>query len=293
MSKMVKRVLEQESAIRLVLGADRKVCHLVPTWQDIEVLQSIDQALSPLLSLTDILSGESYVTVSAVLPMVHLIENNILKEDNNDTQLTKDIKVRIITDLKRRYPSSNEVSEILNIATYLDPRFKSKCFTDLEVKNTKDVIALSMPDYLTSSTTPPQPICQPSTSDPVLPEEPPAKRKKNLGSFFKEHEKEDQQVTTSGSAANLSPEQKCRNELEQYQATPKLDFEDNPLQWWKSNSSNYPLLSTVARKYLCVCATSSPSERVFSCSGNIVTPFRTSLNPQKVDMLTFLSKNLE
>ena len=39
---------------------------------------------------------------------------------------------------------------------------------------------------------------------------------------------------------------------------------------------------------------SSPtSERVFSCSGNIVTPRQASMNPDKVDVLTFLSKNLD
>ena len=53
MSKMVTRVLEQESAIRIVLGADRKQSHLVSIWQDVDVLKSIYSALSPLLSLTN------------------------------------------------------------------------------------------------------------------------------------------------------------------------------------------------------------------------------------------------
>ena len=49
------------------------------------------------------LSGESYVTVSVVLPIVHLIENNLLKEEESDTQLTKDIKCRIKGDLNSPY----------------------------------------------------------------------------------------------------------------------------------------------------------------------------------------------
>ena len=44
MSKMVTRVLQQESAIRVVVGADRKQSHLVPTWQDVDVLKSIHSA---------------------------------------------------------------------------------------------------------------------------------------------------------------------------------------------------------------------------------------------------------
>ena len=99
MLKLVKRMLEQESAVRVVLSADRKVSHLVPSWQDMEVLQSINGALSPLSSLTDILSGETYVTVSSVIPMLQLIEASNLKEKESDTQLTKDTPMRVITDV--------------------------------------------------------------------------------------------------------------------------------------------------------------------------------------------------
>ena len=83
-AKMVSRILEQEEAIRVVLSTDRKTSHLVPTWQDIDVLQSIHQALSPLCNLTDILSGEDYVTVSAVIPLMDLINNNFLKETEEE-----------------------------------------------------------------------------------------------------------------------------------------------------------------------------------------------------------------
>ena len=38
--KMVMRVLEQEPAIRQLLSADRKTSHLVPSCQDIEVLNA-------------------------------------------------------------------------------------------------------------------------------------------------------------------------------------------------------------------------------------------------------------
>ena len=50
-----------EEAVRRVLTSDRKTAHLTPTWQDIDVLKSINSVLSQLTSLTDILSGEKYV----------------------------------------------------------------------------------------------------------------------------------------------------------------------------------------------------------------------------------------
>ncbi|KAJ8012601.1 hypothetical protein DPEC_G00044560 [Dallia pectoralis] len=61
--QMVKRVLEQKRAITEVLSKDKKTRPLVPTWQDVDVIESIDAALSPLLEFTDALSGESYVSV--------------------------------------------------------------------------------------------------------------------------------------------------------------------------------------------------------------------------------------
>ena len=41
------------------------------------------------------------------------------------------------------------------------------------------------------------------------------------------------------------------NEVEQYLAEPVIDLKiGNPFEWWKQNSSRYPILSELARKYL-------------------------------------------
>ena len=53
-----------------------------------------------------------------------------------------------------------------------------------------------------------------------------------------------------------------------------------------------PLLSQAARKYLCVTASSAPSERLFSASGNVVGPKRSSLDPQNVDKIVYLHENM-
>ena len=60
------------------------------------------------------------------------------------------------------------------------------------------------------------------------------------------------------------------------------DTESDPLAWWQSLEQNLPILSTLARKYLCICATSTASERLFSASGNVVVPKRSSLKPEMV-----------
>ena len=69
-------------------------------------------------------------------------------------------------------------------------------------------------------------------------------------------------------------------------------MDSDPLQWWKHEEKHLPVLAVLAKKYLCICGTSVPSERLFSKSGFIVDAFRSRLLPEKVNMLTFLAKNL-
>ncbi|XP_076325046.1 E3 SUMO-protein ligase ZBED1-like [Tachypleus tridentatus] len=67
----------------------------------------------------------------------------------------------------------------------------------------------------------------------------------------------------------------------------------NPLQWWSVYRSRFPSIASVARKYLSIPGTSVPSERTFSTAGLTVSKLRASLNPEHVDQLVFLNKNLK
>uniref|UniRef100_A0A9J7ZG55 Uncharacterized protein n=1 Tax=Cyprinus carpio carpio TaxID=630221 RepID=A0A9J7ZG55_CYPCA len=89
---MIARVLEQEKAIAKVLSADKKTRHLAPSWQDIDVLESVCKALNPLADFTDALSGEKYVSVSYLKPVLHLFSEEVLKPVADDSELTKTIK---------------------------------------------------------------------------------------------------------------------------------------------------------------------------------------------------------
>ena len=112
------------------------------------------------------------------------------------------------------------------------------------------------------------------------------KKKRGLGSFFKATED-----TTPGPAAPQS-DQAIAFELQSYLQAGSLDTEADPLEWWKASQSLYPRLSKLARKYLCIPATSAASGRVFSTGGNVVTCLRSSLKPDQVNRLVFLAKNL-
>ena len=53
-----------------------------------------------------------------------------------------------------------------------------------------------------------------------------------------------------------------------------------PLNWWRSNVSNYPRVSVVAKRFLSAPSTSVASERMFSGAGDIYSDSRSRLSPE-------------
>ena len=73
--------------------------------------------------MTDALSGESCVTISAVKPILNHIINE-LKEEEGDTEMMREIKEQIKVDLELRYLGDGDIEQLLELASFLDPRFK-------------------------------------------------------------------------------------------------------------------------------------------------------------------------
>lgn len=88
-----------------------------------------------------------------------------------------------------------------------------------------------------------------------------------------------------------SVELRFQHELANYKAEHNIPLESDPLEWWREQQSNYPLLSSLAKYYLCVPASSVASKRVFSTAGDLVTAQRSCLSGEQVDKLIFLKKN--
>ena len=130
---MIERVLEQQRAISQVLSSDRKSRHLIPSWQDTEILEAIHKSLHPLTEFTDALSSEKYVSVSFVKPVLHLFSSSILKVNDDDSELTNTIRKKILTYLEEKYKDP-ETQELLDMASALDPRFKLRYASENRVE---------------------------------------------------------------------------------------------------------------------------------------------------------------
>lgn len=282
--RMVDRILEQAQAIRRVQADDRRRAQPTLSWQDVEVLESVNKALKPIANFTDIMSGESYVTVSSLLPMLQLLKEDILTESADDTELTANIKSRVLTQLEAKYdlPSTQE---ILRMSTILDPRYRGERIEQDMLGEMKKKLQEEMVTLWRKS----QPVRirveEEEETEDVQPQQqaaaPPPSKKMTLGSL----------LGKGRNPAILSPEERAETEVTAYLREPVIEGEDDPLAWWRSNHTRFPLMAKVSRKYLCICATSTSSERLFSTAGNIVTPQRSLLKPEKVDMLVFLAKN--
>ncbi|XP_047674033.1 ceramide transfer protein isoform X2 [Tachysurus fulvidraco] len=175
--KMIARVLKQQNALSKVLSADRKVRHLLPSWQDLELLESVNKALSPLQDFTDALLGEHYVSISYV-------NTSVLAEEEEDIGLSKSLKSKILNYLNEKY---EVMQDLLNMPTFLYPRFRTQYISAEETQTLKDRVISELIEIHQQ-----QPVAQTSNAamdkDSLDVENPPAAKakKKTLASFFKE-----------------------------------------------------------------------------------------------------------
>ena len=271
---MIDRILEQAPAIRAVLSEDRS-SKVSFTWSDTDVLTAVNNALKPVAEFTDLLSAEKYVTSSSVLPLLEYIRDDVLSVTKEDVTLTSDIKQGISSRLDGYY-DSEAGQKLIRKCAIVDPRYKDQ-HAQAHLAETKAEILAEMVQFAPRAVHVAREDREGSGR---------GRERPSLGKML-------QKRLAGDGAAAVSPEQQAKQELDAYLREVVLDGDRDPLLFWKSEAARFPLLSVVARKYLCVCATSAASERVFSTAGLVLCPARNLLKPEKVNMLVFLAKNLE
>ena len=305
--KMMKRVLEQQAAIKRVLVDDPKTAHLLAGWwQTEEVLKDVTTALDEYENLTDALSGETHVTVSSILPLLFHVCNlsQHAEEDESVSQLQKDIYKNVADYMKPRFVKDDrQLVQFLGCSTVLDPRYKEFMVQEYNeeyvavklqiIEEAKvyldDMLRSDCSSSATSATSGSQSQISTSTTKP------------SRGGGRKLAEILQSVTASSHAQADTSMRSTIKKEFELYMPTPapslcgsSADTDtkfNNPLLWWKKQIGCFPNLAHVAKKYLCVGATSVSSERMFSKSGNILNKKRNKTSPRMANMLVFLNAN--
>ena len=131
-----------------------------------------------------------------------------------------------------------EIAELLDKCSFLDPRFKTEYLEDKEgtlLELSSEATALADKDTPTT--------CEGEEETP-----PPAKKAKGLAAILGK-------VPKKSDSVRLTSRQRVEKEIAVYCDVGIEDTSSDPLDWWKQNSSRFPLLSVLVRKYLCICGT--------------------------------------
>ena len=119
-------------------------------------------------------------------------------------------------------------------------------------------------------------------------------RKLNETSVWDDHDTEVQLNNASKKGSSCSKQTSGMIALKEYLNQDLVIRKSDPLLWWRNKISANPLLkglSPAVKKYLCLTATSCPSEELFSVAGQVDSPRRNQLDPNNMNMILFLSKN--
>ncbi|XP_060774010.1 zinc finger BED domain-containing protein 4-like [Neoarius graeffei] len=222
--QMVERILEQAQAIKRVLAEDKSRRPLPQlTWQDISVLESVNKALKPVADFTDILSGENYITVSSLVPMLGHLES-VLEKCDDDSELTANLKRVVLEQMERRYDDT--IQRMLRKATLLDPRYRGDHMSPQALRCTKcELIEEVVAEIIHSSATPgPAQGGEEETGESAAAV--PKNKKASLGSLLGKR---------GARESTLTDEQRAEAEMAIYLQESAIDGEEDPLIWWKNN----------------------------------------------------------
>lgn len=280
---MVERLLEQWWPVTATLSdpevtpRGKHYCDLKPDqWV---ILEDLVQGLQPFECSTVFLSGQEYSTASCLPQLVKGLHRSVL-QTQYQTSAGKAFKDLSVKGICERWENINSVSpekdNPLVLAAAIDPRFRRMKFISPEdgtrVQSEIEVLAIKETKLETDMHDDPelQPKKGNSAIDNLL--------KSDTDSQIEEQEtQEDKKVQT------------VRKEVQVFFTEQPITKKDDPLSWWRENEGRFPALTNIARSLLCIPATSTPAERIFSAAGNICSRKRASLTQEHVDMLTVFS----
>ncbi|KAM8766859.1 E3 SUMO-protein ligase ZBED1-like [Acanthopagrus schlegelii] len=253
------------------------------------LIEELNQVLEPFESATVFMSGQQYVTLSALPHLVQKLKKNIQSPEFESAPV-RSFQTHATEQVTERWQGLLEfIPESPNtilLAAALDPRFRKLRFLAagevLKVQSAVQAMALAAKQQVGQPT-----ASKHGANNSTAQDTPTAGHAKNMTSFL------DSDSTTSDEEQDEEQQllQTVHQEVLMYFGEHPLSKKENPLTWWEKNAARYPTLAELARSLLCIPATSTPSERLFSAAGNIVSKKRASLSPEHVDMLTFLHFN--
>lgn len=290
---MLRRLREQQFVIAGVLVEDSNNHHLMLEAAEWATIEALVDLLQPFQQVADMLSASRHPAISMVKPLLHMLLNSTLSVKETDPKEISMAKEVIAKELAKTYQDAPEVDMFLNVATFLDPRYKRlpflSAFERQQVENRVVEEAKGLLDKIKEGSYPPPDdrVCTP-------PEEPPAKKAAAaspapasvihdmLAEIF---------CPTAGVEDQEEWQAQVLEELSNFKSQKVLGLHEDPLRWWSDRLALFPVLPQLVRKYWCVAATRVVPERLFGSAANVVAAKRNRLAPAHVDAQVFLYEN--
>jgi hypothetical protein len=220
--------------------------------------------LEPIERATRLLSASNYATHGDIRSVFLGIQEYLIQHMNDNDFSQHAMAQLIYKKLADYWPILDESSQIFSL---LDPRVKLSAFKDdNEINRAKNSI-LGLSGYsLTSESTSASTSTSTITSiNDVI----------NTRNYFRQLRGSSNNTSTINSPTVYN----IQGELDRYLAI-SLDDQMDPLIWWQVQQQGFPILSQVARDYLCIQVTSVASEQAFSITGQTISSLRNRLEAE-------------
>lgn len=264
---MLDRITNIQDAVKATVALLDKGIQTL-TAEEWKICGELCKVLKPFEDVTKKLTGLTDVCQKLIKRPFH----------KNVQEVVQNLQIGILTRF-----NNLEMNKTIGTCSFLDPRYKLFAFSSSQAQNIikEHVKKLATAEYNKERqmTTAPVNHERPSTSNSEVDED----AELSVTSFLKTVLQKAQPPGTATSSAII--------EVQRYLEERTIDITEDPLSWWRVKQHAYPILAKLARKYLCMVASSVPCERVFSKTGDIVNEKRTRLKPSKVMQLIFLNAN--
>lgn len=271
---MLDRFSKNRVAIGACFDSLKKNCNISnDQWH---VIEETVKVLSHFNQATQTISAEKSITISKVGLLIQILVDKLT--NITATTMTKEGKqliAALIKGMDERFKTTR-VSIIVQESMILDPRIKHFPFQN-DLPNYKKIreSIINKVAYLYQQ------------DSNFCTETPPLESRSQSHSIFTDFISQ-----VNNARDQIHPKAAAIAEFDHYIKARALNFEADPLIWWKEEQHRFPKLYIIAKKKLHIPATSVPCKRIFSKAGQIYTEKRNRLEPKKLNEILFLQHNM-